>query len=134
MTSINFVCHGNICRSPMAEFVMKELVKRKGLENRFFIDSAAVSREEIGNGVHPGTREKLREKGFPKGLSDFKALCKADNKGRLRKLRLHNHHGQVKHISFVQAPEPGIQPKGTPPFEFCRNGQGHKGPLVHRKL
>ena len=65
MTSIIFVCHGNICRSPMAEFVMKEIVKRKGLENRFFIDSAAVSREEIGNGVHPGTREKLREKGFP---------------------------------------------------------------------
>ena len=65
MTSILFVCHGNICRSPMAEFIMKELVKRKGLENRFFIDSAAVSREEIGNGVHPGTREKLREKGFP---------------------------------------------------------------------
>ena len=65
MTSILFVCHGNICRSPMAEFVMKELVKRKGLENRFFIDSAAVSREEIGNGVHPGTREKLREKDFP---------------------------------------------------------------------
>ena len=65
MTSILFVCHGNICRSPMAEFVMKELVKRKGLENRFFIDSAAVSREEIGKGVHPGTREKLREKDFP---------------------------------------------------------------------
>ena len=132
MTSIIFVCHGNICRSPMAEFVMKELVKRKGLENRFFIDSAAVSREEIRNRKRCSSRNTGKTKG--KGFSGFKALCKADNKGRLRKVRLHNHNGQVKHISFVQAPESGIQFKGPPPFEFCRNGQGYKGSLVHRKL
>lgn len=65
MTKILFVCHGNICRSPMAEFVMKDLVRKKGLEGAFLIRSAATSREEIGNDVHPGTRNKLREAGIP---------------------------------------------------------------------
>ena len=65
MIKILFVCHGNICRSPMAEFVMKDLVRKKGLEGEFLIRSAATSREEIGNDVHPGTRNKLREAGIP---------------------------------------------------------------------
>ena len=64
MIRILFVCHGNICRSPMAEFVMKDMVKRERLENRFFIASAATSMEEIGNPVHRGTREKLRSVGI----------------------------------------------------------------------
>lgn len=68
MIKILFICHGNICRSPMAEFVMKDLVKKAGLSDEFIIDSAAVSREEIGNGVHYGTREKLKEMGIPCGL------------------------------------------------------------------
>lgn len=61
MIRVLFVCHGNICRSPMAEFVMKDLVSKSGLSDRFYIASAATSTEEIGNGVHPGTRKKLRE-------------------------------------------------------------------------
>ena len=65
MNRILFVCHGNICRSPMAEFVMKELVRRAGLETDFLIESAATSREEIGNDMHYGTRQKLREMGIP---------------------------------------------------------------------
>ena len=65
MTKILFICHGNICRSPMAEFVMKELVRRAGLEREFLIESAATSREEIGNDIHYGTRTKLREMGIP---------------------------------------------------------------------
>ena len=56
---IMFVCHGNICRSTMAEFLMKDLVARRGLENQIFVASAATSSEEIGNPVHPGTREIL---------------------------------------------------------------------------
>lgn len=64
MTKLLFVCHGNICRSPMAEFVMKDLVKKAGLEERFCIASAAVSREEIGNGVYPPARRKLAEHGI----------------------------------------------------------------------
>ncbi len=65
MIKILFVCHGNICRSTMAEFVMKELVRQAGLTTQFYIASAATSREEIGNDTHWGTKEKLREKGIP---------------------------------------------------------------------
>ena len=60
MIKILFICHGNICRSPMAEFVLKDMVKKLHREQEFFIASAATSTEEIGNPVHPGTREKLR--------------------------------------------------------------------------
>ena len=56
MKKILFVCHGNICRSPMAEFVMKDLVKKAGLASQFHIESAATSREEIGNPVYPPAR------------------------------------------------------------------------------
>lgn len=65
MIKILFVCHGNICRSPMAEYVMKHLVKTSGYEHDFYIASAATSREEIGNHIHYGTRNKLREMGIP---------------------------------------------------------------------
>ncbi len=64
MISILFVCHGNICRSPMAEFVMKDMVKRQGLADQFYIASAATSTEEIGNPVHYGTRNKLAQVGI----------------------------------------------------------------------
>jgi protein-tyrosine phosphatase len=64
MTKILFVCHGNICRSPMAEFVMKDLVKKAGLERAFHIESAATSTEEIGNPVYPPARRKLAEHGI----------------------------------------------------------------------
>ncbi len=63
MKKILFVCHGNICRSPMAEFVMKHLVKEAGLQAQYEIASAAVSREEIGNDMYPPAQRKLREKG-----------------------------------------------------------------------
>ena len=65
MHRILFVCHGNICRSPMAECVMKDLVARKGVEGDFWINSAATSTEEIGNPIHHGTRQKLAEEGIP---------------------------------------------------------------------
>lgn len=61
---ILFVCHGNICRSPMAEFVMKDLVSKAGLEDSFYIESAATSTEEIGNPVYPPARRKLAEHGI----------------------------------------------------------------------
>ena len=64
MIKILFVCHGNICRSPMAEFVMKDLVKKAGLEKEFLIESAATSTEEIGNPVYPPARRKLAEHGI----------------------------------------------------------------------
>ena len=61
---ILFVCHGNICRSTMAEFVLKDMVTRRELAERFHIESAATSTEEIGNPVHPGTAAVLREYGI----------------------------------------------------------------------
>ena len=64
MTKILFVCHGNICRSPMAEYVMKDLVRKAGLESQFQITSAATSREEIGNPIYPPARRKLAEHGI----------------------------------------------------------------------
>lgn len=64
MTKIMFVCHGNICRSPMAQFVMQDMVDKMGLHDEFYIASAATSTEEIGNPVHPGTRRKLQENGI----------------------------------------------------------------------
>ena len=65
MIKILFICHGNICRSPMAEYVMKDLVHKQGYEKQFHIESRATSREEIGNHIHPGTRKKMREVGIP---------------------------------------------------------------------
>ena len=78
MIKILFVCHGNICRSPMAEFVMKELVRRVGREHEFLIESAATSREEIGNDIHYGTRTKLREMGIPFSRRAARQITNAD--------------------------------------------------------
>ena len=63
MKKILFVCHGNICRSPMAEFVMNDLVKKAGLENEILVDSAACRTDEIGSDTYFGTKNKLREMG-----------------------------------------------------------------------
>ena len=64
MIKILFVCHGNICRSPMAEFVMKDLVEKNGVSEEFEIASAATSTEEIGNPVYPPAKRKLNEHGI----------------------------------------------------------------------
>ena len=67
MISILFICHGNICRSPMAEYILKDMVYRAGRAAEFEIDSAAVSREEIGNGVYPPARRELDRRGVSCG-------------------------------------------------------------------
>ena len=64
MIKVLFICHGNICRSTMAEMVLKHIVRERNISHLFYIDSAATSREEIGNGVHYGTRRKLAEVGI----------------------------------------------------------------------
>ena len=78
MTKILFVCHGNICRSPMAEFLMKELVSDKGLENDFYIESAATSTEEIGNGVYPPVKRILSSRGIDCSGKHARQMTRAD--------------------------------------------------------
>lgn len=65
MIKILFICHGNICRSTMAQFVFQDMVNKKGLNQHFHINSAATSREEIGSGPHYGTIQKMREEEIP---------------------------------------------------------------------
>lgn len=64
MIKVMFTCHGNICRSPMAEFVLRDLVEKQGLAESFFIRSSATSTEEIGSPVHSGTQRKLDSVGI----------------------------------------------------------------------
>ena len=99
MIKVLFVCHGNICRSPMAEFYMQHLVAEKGRTKDFHIASAATSREEIGNAIHWGTKEKLRDEGIPYSRREARQITPQDyedydyliyfdseNKGEIRRL------------------------------------------------
>ena len=78
MKKILFICHGNICRSTMAEFVMKDLVRKAGREGEFHIQSAATHRDEIGSDTHYGTKEILRLKGVPFTPRHAVQMVKAD--------------------------------------------------------
>lgn len=86
MIKILFVCHGNICRSPMAEFVMKKLVREEGIENMFFISSCATSREEIWNGVgnpiYPPAQREMNKRGVPFDSSKRAVQLKAEDYGK----------------------------------------------------
>ena len=77
--NILYLCHGNICRSPMAEFIMKALVKARGLEGLYHIDSAAVSTEEIGNPIYPPAKRCLAQHGVPfDNGKRARQVCRAD--------------------------------------------------------
>ena len=78
MIKLLFVCHGNICRSPMAEFVMKDLVRKAGREEQFIIASKAARRDELGNDTHYGTKAKLRQMGVPFEKRKATLLSKSD--------------------------------------------------------
>ena len=78
MTRILFICHGNICRSPMAEFYMKELVRREGAEQQFEIASAATSTEELGNPVYPPARRVLAAHGISCAGKTARKITRAD--------------------------------------------------------
>ena len=78
MIKILFICHGNICRSPMAEFIFADMVRKAGLSDCFQIESAATSREEIGNDTHPGTKRKLKEEGIPIWPRQARQITKKD--------------------------------------------------------
>ena len=73
-----FICHGNICRSTMAEFILKDMVDKRNLSSDFYIESAATSREEIGNDTHYGTKRKLDEVGVKYTKRKARQITKAD--------------------------------------------------------
>ena len=78
MKKILFVCHGNICRSPMAEFVMKHLVREVGLADEIIVESKALHRDELGSDTHRGTREVLRAHGIPFSKRSAALMTAAD--------------------------------------------------------
>ena len=78
MTKILFICHGNICRSPMAEFIMKDLAEKAGLSAQFQIDSAATSREELGNPIYPPAQRQLRAHGVAFGDHRARQMTRQD--------------------------------------------------------
>ena len=80
MIKILFVCHGNICRSPMAQYYFQNLIDEKHLSHLFYVDSAATSTEEIGNPVHPGTRRRLAAAGIPCGSHRARQMTRKDYK------------------------------------------------------
>ena len=78
MIKVLFVCVGNICRSPMAEFVFKDMVNKKGLSDKFYIESAATSGYTIGEGIYYGTRDILKEQGIPFTEHKARQITKED--------------------------------------------------------
>ena len=86
MAKILLLCHGNICRSTMGEYILKDLVKRAGREAEFEIDSAAVSREEIGNPIYPPARRELLKRGVAAGDHRTRQVNMEDSRQKIRKL------------------------------------------------
>ncbi len=113
MQKILFICHGNICRSPMAEFVMKHLVRECGREADFEIASAAVSSEETGNDIYPPAKRKLTEKGIPFSRRAARKITREDyeyydyvvcmDRSNLRLLRYIIGEDDAKKVSLLMA-------------------------------
>ncbi len=78
MTKILFVCHGNICRSPMAEFVLKDMAQKAGVADSLQIDSVATSREELGNPIYPPAQRELRKHGILDASHRARQITRAD--------------------------------------------------------
>lgn len=147
MTRVLFVCHGNICRSPLAEFVMKELVRQRGLERAFFIGSAATSDEELGNPIYPYTVQTMRQHKIP--FSDHRAtqLRRADydkydyligmdswNLSNMRRILGSDPQGKIARLlDFTDSPRDVADPWMTRQFEVAYTDilRGCQGLLAH---
>ena len=103
MHKILFICHGNICRSPMAEFVLKDLAQKAGLSTRFEIASAATSTEEIGNPVYPPARQKLAEHGISCAGKTARQLAHADY--NTYDLLIGMDHANIRNIERICGPD-----------------------------
>ena len=127
MKNILFICHGNICRSPMAEFVMKDLVQKAGLASEFHIESAATSREEIGNPVYPPARRKLAEHGISCEGHAARQLTSWDYDE-------YDRHGPGQPPGYVPHLRRRLCRKNVPPDGLHRSSRQCGGPMVHRGL
>ena len=115
---ILFVCHGNICRSPMAEFVMKWLVKEAGREGEFEIASAATSTEEIGNPVYPPARRKLAEHGIASDGKYARQITRRDYQYYERRMLGGDPEGKICLLmDFTERPGEVADPWYTGDFE-----------------
>ena len=134
MVKIVFVCHGNICRSPLAEFIMKDMVAKRGLSHRFFIASAATSDEEIGNPVYPPIRTLLGERGIScKGKTavqlrradydQYDYIVGMDSANRRNMLRLFNNDPKGKVsllLDYTDRPQDVADPWYTRNFQTAQ--------------
>ena len=126
--NILFVCHGNICRSPMAEFVMKRLVSEAGLSEQVEIESAATSTEEIGNPVYPPARRKLAEHGISCEGKTARQMTRNDY------FRPHHRHGPQQPAQPETHVRRRHRPQNPPP-DGLYPPPGRRGrPMVHRRL
>ena len=121
MINVLFICHGNICRSPMAEYIFRDMVQRQGLAERFHIASAATSREEIGNDVYPPARAELRAHGVPVGhraavqvtprdydAYDWLLTMDENNARNLRRILPHDPDGKIRPLLSFAGEQRGI--------------------------
>ena len=121
MVKVLFICHGNICRSPMAEYLLRDMVRRQGLAAQFQIASAATSREEIGNDVYPPARAELRAHGIPVGhraavqvtprdydAYDWLLTMDENNARNLRRILPHDPDGKIRALLSFAGLQRGI--------------------------
>lgn len=105
MTKILFVCHGNICRSPMAEFIFREMIRQRGIESEYYIESAAVSTEEIGNPLFPPARRCLTRHGIPFNLTRTARQVTPEDYGRFDRIICMD-HSNLRWLSWIIPQDP----------------------------
>lgn len=135
MKKILFVCLGNICRSPMAEFIMKALVEGKGIGDEFYIESAATSREELGNPVYPPAKRVLQKRGINCELKrarqitaqdgdkfDYIICMDSSNVSNTKRILSSSNHGKIyKLLDFTATPRDVADPWYTGNFSATEN-------------
>ena len=125
-----FICHGNICRSTMAQYIAQHLVTQSGMESNFYIDSAATSREEIGNPVHYGTRRKLEAEGIFCGDHRARQLKKSD----YDEFDFFNWNGYTEYPEYVPDFRRGSGAESVQVARFYRTERRYCRPMVHRQF